>query len=90
MSSTAIAPNASRWQRFVAATVRAFHSYAGWLVSITWWRFILLAILLLIVSGILQHVPPFSWKTTEVLAIDETKTKPPKPPKPPNGADKDT
>ena len=85
MSSTAIAPNASRWQRFVAATVRAFHSYAGWLVSITWWRFILLAILLLIVSGILQHVPPFSWKTTEVLTIDEAKTKPPKPPKPPTG-----
>jgi signal transduction histidine kinase len=82
MSSNALAPDASRWQRFAAASVRAFHAYAGWLVSIPWWRFVLLSILLLIVAGILQHIPPFSWKTTEVLTIDEP-SKPPKPPKPP-------
>ena len=82
MSSNALAPDASRWQRFAAASVRAFHAYAGWLVGIPWWRFVLLSILLLIVAGILQHIPPFSWKTTEVLTIDEP-SKPPKPPKPP-------
>jgi len=82
MSTTALASNASRWQRFAAASVRAFHAYAGWLVGITWWRFLLLSILLLILAGILQHIPPFSWKTTEVLTIDEP-SKPPKPPKPP-------
>ena len=26
-------PNASRWQRFSAASVRAFHAYAGWLAA---------------------------------------------------------
>src|SRR5262245_10192954 len=82
MSSNALAPDASRWQRFAAASVRAFHAYAGWLVGISWWRFVLLSILLLIVSGILQHIPPFSWKTTEILTIDEP-SQPPKPPKPP-------
>jgi len=82
MSSNALAPDASRWQRFAAASVRAFHAYAGWLVGIPWWRFVLLSLLLLIVAGILQHIPPFSWKTTEVLTIDEP-SKPPKPPKPP-------
>jgi signal transduction histidine kinase len=82
MSTSTLAPNASRWQRFAAATVRAFHAYAGWLVTITWWRFVLLSILLLILTGILQHIPPFSWKTTEILTIDEP-SKLPKPPKPP-------
>jgi signal transduction histidine kinase len=82
MSTTALASNASRWQRFAAASVRAFHAYAGWLVGITWWRFLLLSILLLILAGILQHIPPFSWKTTEVLTVDG----PPRPPKPPRPA----
>ena len=42
-----------RWQRFASATVRGFHLYASWLVSISWRRFIVLAVLLLIgsVSG---------------------------------------
>ncbi|HEY6512795.1 MAG TPA: sensor histidine kinase [Burkholderiaceae bacterium] len=85
MSTTALAPNATRWQRFAAASVRAFHAYAGWLVGISWWRFVLLSILLLIVAGVMQHVPPFSWKTTEVLTFDEPAgpSAPPKPPKAP-------
>jgi len=72
-------PDASSWQRFAAATLRAFHGYAGWLVGISWWRFILLSLLLLIISGILQHIPPFTWRTSQVLTVDE----PPRPPKPP-------
>jgi signal transduction histidine kinase len=85
MSTSTLAPNATRWQQFASASVRAFHAYAGWLVGITWWRFVLLSILLLILAAILQHIPPFSWKTTEVLTIDEPATlpKPPKPPKAP-------
>ncbi|HEU5296819.1 MAG TPA: sensor histidine kinase [Burkholderiaceae bacterium] len=84
--STSTAPAASTWQRFAAASVRAFHAYAGWLVGISWWRFVLLSILLLIVAGILQHIPPFSWRTSEVLTIDERRVpKPPKPPAPPQG-----
>jgi signal transduction histidine kinase len=78
MSATTLQPPGTRWQRFSAASVRAFHAYAGWLVSITWWRFILLSILLLIVAGILQNVPPFSWRTSEVLDIEAVP--PPTPP----------
>ncbi|HSN32144.1 MAG TPA: sensor histidine kinase, partial [Ideonella sp.] len=36
-----------------------------WLVGISWWRFFLLAVLLLIVSGILSNLPPFSWTFSE-------------------------
>ncbi len=87
MSTTALQPNATRWQRFSAASVRAFHSYAGWLVSISWWRFVLLSILLLIVAAILQNVPPFSWRTTEVLLSEPPPAPPvaPQAPAPPQG-----
>ena len=39
----------------------AYRRYAEWLVSISWKRFIVLSILLLIVTGILSSLPPFSW-----------------------------
>ena len=70
-SPAAVSPSTSRWQRFAAASVRAFHAYAGWLVSISWWRFALLSILLLIASSILQHFPPFSWKVSQTVVPDE-------------------
>jgi hypothetical protein len=54
-----------RWQRFSAAAVRAFHAYANWLVSISWRRFIVLSLLLLIVMAILHDLPPFTWTVTE-------------------------
>lgn len=74
----------SRWQRFAAASVRAFHAYAGWLVSLSWGRFILLSALLLIAAGILQSIPPFSWRTSQILSIDEVPAVPPSAPKPPS------
>ena len=55
----------ARWQRFSTAAVRAFHAYANWLVSISWRRFIVLSLLLLIVVGILHDLPPFTWTVTE-------------------------
>ncbi len=65
-------PNAStaalwhqRWQRFAAASVRAFHAYANWLVGITWRRFIVLSLLLLVVVAIVHDLPPFTWTVTE-------------------------
>ncbi len=62
-----------RWKRFSALCVRAFHSYAGWLIGISWKRFILLSVLLLIVSGLLQNIPPFSWTyTTTVRPAQDT------------------
>src|SRR5436190_15950134 len=38
-----------------------YRRYAEWLVSITWKRFIVLSLLLLIVTGILSSLPPFNW-----------------------------
>jgi len=60
----------SRWQRLSAFSVRAFHTYATWLVSISWRRFIVLALVLLIVVGILHDKPPFTWTMTERIDSD--------------------
>ena len=67
---TPSSPNAlpTAWQRFAAGSVRAFHAYATWLVGLTWVRFVILSVLLLIVTGIAQNLPPFSWTYTEVVA----------------------
>ncbi len=52
-------------QRYFAALMRGFHQYAAWLVSISWKRFLLLALLLMILAGFLSSIPPFTWKRTE-------------------------
>ncbi|WP_298825606.1 sensor histidine kinase [uncultured Piscinibacter sp.] len=56
-----------RWSAFTAAVMRGYHAYGSWLVSISWKRFLLLSLLLLIATGILQNIPPFSlkWQTWE-------------------------
>ena len=59
-----------RWHQFSAAAVRAFHRYATWLVTLSWWRFGWYALLLIIVTGLLQKLPPFS--TTYVETIVES------------------
>ncbi len=64
-SNTTYPPAASRWQRFTAATVRSFHWYAGWLVSISWKRFFVVSVLALIGSAILGEMPPFTWSISE-------------------------
>ena len=56
---------AARWQRFSAASLRAFHAYAGWLVSISWRRFFVLALLLITGMAILHDLPPLTWTVTE-------------------------
>ena len=57
----------SRWRRGVHLLVRGFHAYARWLVSISWKRFFLLAVLLLIAASVLEDLPPFRWKVREVI-----------------------
>ena len=64
MSPDRTAPLNTRWQRLSATGGRAFHAYAHWLIGISWRRFILLAVLLMVVSGLLQNIPPFSWTYT--------------------------
>jgi signal transduction histidine kinase len=72
-----------RWQRIVAACVRAFHTYATWLVGITWKRFFVLSLLLIIAMAILQDLPPFTWRVSETIEhVTPTPPKPPKAPKP--------
>ena len=68
----------SHAHRFAAWTVRVFHAYANWLVGISWKRFIVLSILLMIIAGVLTNIPPFTWHVSETI-----ETLPPKPPKPP-------
>ena len=62
-------PWPQRWQRLSATCVRAFHAYAGWLIGITWKRFVVLSVLLLISAGLVQNIPPFSWTYTTVRSV---------------------
>lgn len=91
------APAATTWserrQRLSAALLRGFHRYAAWLVGISWKRFILLSIALLVIASIAEQLPPFSWRVTETIersAPDASKTPvppaPPTPPKTPTGS----
>ncbi len=84
MLHTSPTPAPTRWDRYSAALVRGFHAYGNWLVGISWKRFFLLSLLLLILAGVLQNLPPFSWKFTETISVgDGTTPSAPKPPKPP-------
>ena len=79
MSTTPSTPTTG-WQRFAAGAVRLFHDYANWLVSITWKRFFVLSLLLLITVGVLGSALP-RWTVTEVH--ESPSFRPPAPPKPP-------
>ena len=70
------------WSERVAPLVRSFHAYATWLVGISWKRFFLLSLLLMILAGILQSMPPFSWTMREVIEEHES-PRAPEPPRPP-------
>ena len=77
---------AARWQRFSAATLRAFHVYAGWLVTITWRRFFALSALLILGMLIIHDVPPLTWRVTESV-VEQSRPRvvvmPPAAPVPP-------
>ncbi len=85
MPATTPAVTKPTWGERFAPLVRAFHVYANWLVSISWKRFFLLSLLLLIASGILQNIPPFTWTISETVETLPPKKVVivPKPPKPP-------
>ena len=73
----------ARWGERLAPLVRAFHTYAAWLVSISWKRFILLSVLLLLIAAILSEIPPFTWTVSERIETLPRKVVVPKPPRPP-------
>ena len=83
MTAPTANPWARRWQRLAAASVRGFHGYANWLVGISWKRFVLLSVLLMIFAGVLQHVPPFSWSFTRTISQASDDALPPQPAAPP-------
>src|SRR5665647_1517240 len=90
MNNTATSSsNNDRWSRFGSACRRAFHVYAAWLVSITWWRFFWLSLLLLIGMGIVHDIPPFSWTYSEVISPSALPRKISKKPPVPRAANKD-
>lgn len=86
-TATTLATAKSGWQRFSGAVVQAFHAYATWLVSISWKRFLLLSLLLLILASVAQKLPPFSWRFSEIITDDRhvQLPAPPAPPAPPTG-----
>ena len=76
-------PWSDRWQRFSAGALRFFHAYANWLVGISWRRFAVLAVLLIIAAAILQSLPPFRWSVTETIEDSPTADSPQRRPSPP-------
>jgi len=84
MNPTTTPPPSTSWTARFAPFVRAFHVYASWLVSISWKRFFVLSLLLIIIMAILKDIPPFTWTMSERI-----ETRParvivgPKPPAPP-------
>ena len=80
---------ASIWNRVASTAVRLFHQYGNWLVGISWKRFFLFALLLLILASVLQKLPPFRTSWTEVIdeipkvAIPKAPQLPEIPPIPP-------
>jgi Histidine kinase/Histidine kinase-, DNA gyrase B-, and HSP90-like ATPase len=66
--STASPTPSSRWNALTSALTRGFHTYANWLVTISWKRFIVLSILLLIITAMLSELPPFSWTISQSVS----------------------
>jgi len=56
------------WTQRFAPLTRGFHAYARWLVGISWKKFFLLAVLLMICVSLLQSLPPFSWLVSEQVS----------------------
>jgi predicted nucleic acid-binding Zn-ribbon protein len=73
----------SRWQAFSTEAMRLFRLYANWLVSISWRRFIVLSLLLLLGTNIVQKLPPFTWRVTEQVDVIDSKPSRPRSPKAP-------
>jgi signal transduction histidine kinase len=77
----------ARWQWLRDGAVRSFHAYANWLVGISWRRFFVLSLLLLILMAIVHDFFNFSWRTTTEVTDPPrrlSRVDPPSPPSPPS------
>ena len=75
-----------RWQTFSSTSVRWFHAYANWLTGISWRRFIVLSLVLVVVVAMVHDMPPFTWRYTEQVEARRPHVSLPKPPKAPKRA----
>jgi hypothetical protein len=68
-SPSAPTPHPPPWRErldpLVQRFLRSFHRYASWLVSISWRRFVFLALALIILSALVQSLPIFRYTVTE-------------------------
>ena len=71
-----------RGDRLRQRVMRGFHRYASWLVGISWRRFAVLSLLLIILANLLQELPPFSWNVTETIINPPQPAAPAKPASP--------
>ncbi|HET7792527.1 MAG TPA: sensor histidine kinase [Rhizobacter sp.] len=70
---------------FFGSVKLGFAAYSRWLASISWFRFFLIAVLTLIVSGVLSSLPPFNipWGRDTIIYKPKRVPTPPQPPAPP-------
>ena len=59
-----------------AGIAAMYRRYAEWLVSISWKRFVVLSIVLMIVAGILSDLPPFTWDLVEPKVLKSKRVRP--------------
>jgi len=59
------------WTQRFAPVTQGFQAYARWLVGISWKKFFLLALLLMICASILQSLPPFAWFASEHVTLKQ-------------------
>jgi signal transduction histidine kinase len=83
--NTMPSPPPAPWQRLGERLISAFHAYASWLVGISWKRFFLLALLLLVASGISKElltikIHPSPEASTVRKAPRPTRSESPTPP----------
>ena len=84
MNNATISRPSVSWSSRFAPLVRAYHAYGNWLASISWKRFFLLSLLLMIGTGILKNLPPFSWRVSETIETRAPRVRVhPMPPKAP-------
>ena len=79
-------PSDHWWPRLTAEAIRLFHAYGTWLVGITWKKFILLSILLLVASLVLSDLAESGSGNSEEVTITPAAPMPVIPPVSPSTA----
>ena len=69
-----------RWKSFSSNSVRFYHFYANWLISISWRRFAVLSIALVALVGMVHDIPPFTFRYTEQVETPRKRVVVPKLP----------